>query len=83
MELDPIVLLAYVSVAVNILTLVAAAIAYAIFRIRRRRRAAPAAGSAGAALPAPPFEPVFLKPYRPPLQPGAAVPAAGKEDPHA
>lgn len=62
MELDPVVLLAYVSVAVNILTVVAATVAYLIFRIRRRRRKRPMTGDS--ATPAT-FEPVFLRLYQP------------------
>jgi hypothetical protein len=62
MELDPIVLLAYVSVAVNIITITAAAVAYLVFSIRRRRRRAPRAGPAASLAAA---EPVFLRPYRP------------------
>ena len=38
MDIDPIVLMAYVSVAINIITMMAACIAYAIFHIRKRRR---------------------------------------------
>lgn len=38
MEIDPIVLLAYVSVALNIITMLAACMAYAIFHVRKRRR---------------------------------------------
>lgn len=62
MELDPYVLLAYLSISINLITLVAAAAAYAAFRIRKRRGKAtmvddlPASGS---------FNPVFLKSYRP------------------
>ena len=46
MDLDPIVLLAYMSVAVNLLTLVAAVVAYTLFRVRRQRqRSRPKAAS--------------------------------------
>ncbi len=62
MELDPIVVLAYMSVAVNLLTLVAAVVAYTLFRLRRQRqRSRPQA----AGRPVAAFEPVFLRPYRP------------------
>jgi hypothetical protein len=65
MDLDPIVVLAYVGVALNALTLVAAAVVYAVFRIRRRRRAAPQSRSVAGALPEMPDEPIFVKPYHP------------------
>jgi hypothetical protein len=61
MDIDPIVLLAYVSVAINIITMIAAFIAYAIFHIRKRRRkndvgAAPRRSDG-------PVTPVFLRRY--------------------
>lgn len=61
MEIDPIVLLAYVSVAVNIITMLAACIAYAIFHVRKRRRgkrvsAAPSQSDAA-------LKPLFLQRY--------------------
>lgn len=62
MELDPVVLLAYASVATNIITLIAAVVAYAVFRMRRRRRRTPEASEEGLSAS---FEPVFLRPYRP------------------
>lgn len=62
MELDPIVLLAYVSVAVNILTVIVATVAYLIFRIRKRRRSQPMANGA---IVSEKLEPVFLRPYYP------------------
>ncbi len=62
MDLDPIVLLAYMSVAVNLLTLVAAVVAYTLFRVRRQRQCSrPKAASRPVAA----FEPAFLRPYRP------------------
>jgi hypothetical protein len=62
MDLDPIVLLAYMSVAINLITLMAAAVAYALFRVRRQRqRSRPKAEHRPAAT----FEPAFLRPYRP------------------
>ena len=61
MELDPVVLLAYASVATNIITLIAAVVAYAVFRMRRRQRRTPGASDAGSPVS---FEPVFLRPYR-------------------
>jgi hypothetical protein len=61
MEIDPIVLLAYVSVAINIITMVAAAIAYAIFHVGKRRRQRVALPARKA--PAEPFSPIFLRPY--------------------
>ena len=38
MNIDPIVLLAYVSVSINVITMIAACIAYAIFHVRKHRR---------------------------------------------
>ncbi len=38
MELDPIVLLAYISVAVNVITIAAATVMYFVFWLRRRRQ---------------------------------------------
>lgn len=38
MDLDPIVLLAYVSVAINVITMIAACAAYGMFHVRKRRR---------------------------------------------
>lgn len=63
MNLDPIVLLAYMSVAVNLLTLIAALVAYAMFRVRRQRQRSRARTAPRAAATA--FEPAFLRPYRP------------------
>lgn len=66
MELDPIVLLAYMSVAINLLTLAAAVVAYSVFRARRERQRARRAQQVAATLAAPePFAPVFLRPYLP------------------
>jgi len=82
MELDPIVLLAYMSVAINLLTLAAAVVAYSIFRARReRQRARRAQGAATAATPEP-FVPVFLRPYLPSASatPFAALVAPGPAD---
>jgi len=62
MELDPIVLFAYVSVAINIITIIAAAVAYAIFWIRKHRHRRP--GGDGLNVSGQ-FEPVFLRPYEP------------------
>jgi hypothetical protein len=61
MDIDPIVLLAYISVSINIITMIAACIAYAIFHVRKRRRKAAAGatpGPAGAAV-----TPIFLRRY--------------------
>ncbi len=74
MEIDPIVLLAYVSVAINIITMLAACIAYAIFHVRKRRRgkgasAAPSRSDAALA-------PLFLQRY--PMV-GATAPAPPAE----
>lgn len=85
MELDPIVLLAYMSVAINLLTLAAAVVAYSIFRARReRQRARRAQGPATAATTATPepFVPVFLRPYLPSASgtPFAALVAPGPAD---
>lgn len=62
MELDPIVLLAYISVSINIITLIAAVAAYAIFRVRKRRCQTIAHDSQDSSAD---FEPVFLKSYQP------------------
>jgi hypothetical protein len=62
MEIDPIVLMAYVSVSINIITMIAACTAYAMFHVRRRRRRRqpePAARSAQG-----PVAPLFLRPCR-------------------
>lgn len=61
MAIDPIVLLAYVSVAINIITMLAACIAYAIFHVRKRRlgkRVGAAPSQSDAAL-----TPLFLQRY--------------------
>jgi hypothetical protein len=79
MELDPIVLLAYMSVAVNLLTLMAATVAYAVFRARRARRQArsnPPVANAAVARAAEPFVPAFLSPYQPGAGQAAATPFA-------
>lgn len=65
MELDPIVLLAYVSVAVNIITVVVAAVAYSVFHVRRRRRKRSPPATAADTPQGDSFEPVFLKPWQP------------------
>lgn len=77
MALDPIVLLAYVSVAINLITLLAAGITYTIFRARRARqhRGRPDGAVATDGADAEPFEPVFLRPVRP--GPGQASPFGG------
>lgn len=61
MDIDPIVLMAYVSVSINIITMIAACIAYAIFHIRKRRRKKPA-GAAADRDPGP-VTPVFVRRY--------------------
>ena len=61
MNIDPIVLLAYVSVSINVITMIAACIAYAIFHVRKHRRKK--TGSAIPDQPAGPLAPVFLRPY--------------------
>ena len=61
MNIDPIVLLAYVSVSINVITMIAACIAYAIFHVRKHRRKK--TGSAVLDRPAGPLAPVFLRPY--------------------
>ena len=61
MNIDPIVLLAYVSVSINVITMIAACIAYAIFHVRRSRRKR--TGSAATGRPEGPVTPVFLRPY--------------------
>lgn len=79
MELDPIVLLAYMSVAVNLLTLMAATVAYAVFRARRARRQAranPPVANAAVTRPPEPFVPAFLSPYQPGSGRAAAAPFA-------
>lgn len=61
MDIDPIVLMAYISVSINVITMIAACIAYAIFHIRKRRRK-----KVGTAAPNPadgPVTPVFLRRY--------------------
>jgi len=82
MELDPIVLLAYMSVAINLLTLAAAVVAYSIFRARRERQRARRAQGAAAASTPEPFVPVFLRPYLPSASgtPFAALAAPGSAD---
>ncbi|MEQ1805690.1 MAG: hypothetical protein ABL900_09960 [Burkholderiaceae bacterium] len=65
MDIDPIVLLAYISVSINIITMIAACIAYAIFHIRKRRRKRivnTASSRPGAAL-----TPIFLRRYPMPV----------------
>ncbi len=59
MDIDPIVLMAYVSVAINIITMIAACLAYAIFHVRKRRRRRGPSIAAGAAEG--PVVPVFLQ----------------------
>jgi hypothetical protein len=61
MDIDPIVLLAYVSVSINIITMIAACIAYAIFHIRKRRRKSH--GSTVTSLADGRVTPVFLRRY--------------------
>lgn len=61
MNIDPIVLLAYVSVAINVITMIAACVAYAIFHVRKGRRKK--TGSAVLERSAAPVTPVFLRPY--------------------
>ena len=61
MNIDPIVLLAYVSVSINVITMIAACIAYAIFHVRKHRRKK--TGSAILDQPAGLLTPVFLRPY--------------------
>jgi hypothetical protein len=84
MDLDPIVLLAYMSVAINLLTLAAAVVAYSIFRARRERQRArrAKAGTAATAATPEPFVPVFLRPYLPSASgtPFAALAAPGPAD---
>lgn len=65
MELDPIVLLAYVSVSLNILTLLAAVVVYAVFRTRKHRQRRTDGDARGAPSPDAPIEPVFLRPHLP------------------
>lgn len=79
MELDPIVLLAYISVSINIITLIAAVAAYAIFRVRKRRRQVMPRDSQDSSAD---FEPVFLKPYQPAASGGklAGVEAGNSDD---
>lgn len=63
MDLDPIVLLAYISVAVNVITIAAATVMYFVFWLRRRRQ------RVRKNIKPPAFEKreaVFLKPYIPP-----------------
>lgn len=83
MELDPVVLLAYVSVAVNIITIIAAAVAYVIFWIRKHRNRKPEGRDQSANGQ---FEPVFLRPYQPPTfasgSPVAEPEASGMKDGH-
>lgn len=74
MELDPIVLLAYVSVAINIITIIAAVVAYVVFKIRKRNRRQAEGGDAP---PAGPVEPVFIRPYRPTMSIAGPVESAG------
>jgi len=74
MNIDPIVLLAYVSIALNIITMVAACIAYAIFHVRKRRRKRDVHAAPGRADG--PAAPVFLR--RHPM-PGAKSPASSSE----
>ena len=73
MDIDPIVLMAYVSVAINIITMIAACLAYAIFHVRKRRRRGGTSIAAGT--PEGPVEPVFLQ--------RCSVPAALAADPGA
>jgi uncharacterized SAM-binding protein YcdF (DUF218 family) len=61
MEIDPIVLMAYVSVSINIITMIAACIAYAVFHVRKRRRRKPGSAAPGASDAA--VTPVFLRRY--------------------
>ncbi len=72
MNIDPIVLLAYVSVAVNVITMIAACIAYAIFHVRKSRRKK--TGSAVLDRPQGPVTPVFLRRYA--MASALAVPPA-------
>lgn len=76
MELDPIVLLAYVSVSLNILTLLAAVVVYAVFRTRKHRQRRQGGGVTTAAPPDTPLEPVFLRPHRPRSSGDRLVPLA-------
>ncbi len=73
MDIDPIVLMAYVSVAINIITMLAACMAYAIFHIRKRRHNRQVSAAPGRSDG--PLTPVFLQRC---LVPGAiaAAPAA-------
>ncbi len=69
MDIDPIVLLAYISVSINIITMIAACIAYAIFHVRKRRRKK--AGNSAADRRSAPSTPVLLRRY--PLPPLVAA----------
>ena len=73
MDIDPIVLMAYISVSINVITMIAACIAYAIFHIRKRRRKKN--GSAALKPADGPVAPVFLRRY-PMTSAIAAVPPA-------
>lgn len=64
MELDPIVLLAYASVAINIITVIAAVVAYVIFKIRKQRRRKLLSDESSRHEQE--LAPVFLRPYQPP-----------------
>ncbi len=61
MDIDPIVLLAYVSVSINIITMIAACIAYAIFHLRKRRRKRVV--NIASSRPSAPVTPIFLRRY--------------------
>jgi hypothetical protein len=86
MDIDPIVLLAYVSVAINIITMLAACMAYAIFHVRKRRRGKRV--GAAPSQPAAALAPLFLQRYpmvvaTAPAPPSAAIPVASEQTPSA
>lgn len=73
MDIDPIVLLAYVSVSINVITMIAACVSYAIFHVRKHRRK-----RSGGAAPDPsgaPDKPIFLRRYPVASAFAAALPA--------